>query len=307
VLSGFLITGILLRGKATSEFVASFYVRRAFRLFPLYYLALALLLFMSQEVRTAWKYYAFYGINFWVAENQRWGVATHFWTLAVEEQFYLIWPLIILLLRRRAVSLCCIALIGAGLVFRLAGAFIWDNPFAVVLLPGSIDQLACGALLAIRRMPKLSARHAFIGAVSVIATIICWHVGGAGDLRVGGVGRVANQILFSLALPFFYILVAAAARGISGPAGRVLSHPVVSYFGRISYGIYVIHYLVIQAINRHDMWGQPGYVRFIIYVSITIILSALSWHFYEAPVNRARGRVVAALTKQIRRVESVQS
>src|SRR6266478_475231 len=135
VLSGFLITGILLRGRPTPEFVVSFYFRRALRLFPLYYLVLGGLLLASHEVRAAWDYYAFYGVNLWVAKNQRWGVATHFWSLAVEEQFYLIWPLFVVLMSRRALSLLCIALIVAAPVYRLA-TVIWGNPFAGYLLPG---------------------------------------------------------------------------------------------------------------------------------------------------------------------------
>jgi peptidoglycan/LPS O-acetylase OafA/YrhL len=286
VLSGFLITGILLRGRLTPEFVVSFYIRRALRLFPLYYLVLGGLLLASHEVRAAWGYYAFYGVNFWVAVNQRWGVATHFWTLAVEEQFYFMWPFIVLLLSRRVLLRLCIALIVAAPVFRLATTVIWGNPFAGVLLPGCIDSLACGAMLALTRIPQLSARRIFIGAVSVAATIIC--------AREGGMASLAME---SLVLPFFYILVGAAARGISGPVGQALSYPVFSYLGRISYGIYVIHAIALRGIMPY-LSEVNHYVSFIIYASITVALSAVSWHFYETPINRARGRVVGALMRR---------
>jgi peptidoglycan/LPS O-acetylase OafA/YrhL len=187
------------------------------------------------------------------------GVATHFWSLASEGQFYFIWPFAVLFLSRRTLSLLCIALIVAAPVFRLA-MVIWVNPFAAMLLPGSIDQLSCGALLALMRIPQLSARHAFIGAVSVAATII---------FLTWAEGEIAFCALNSLVLPFFYILVGAAARGISGPVGQALSHPVVSYLGRISYGIYVIHFIVPRAIMP-DLSEVNHYVCFIIYVSITV-------------------------------------
>lgn len=292
VLSGFLITWILLKGKPTSEFIVSFYLRRALRLFPLYYLVLAGLLIVSNEVRGAWAYYAFYGVNFWVAINHRWGVATHFWSLAVEEQFYLIWPFAVLLLSRRTLSQLCIALIVAAPVFRLA-MFIWGNPWAGVLLPGCIDQLSCGALLALRRLPQLSARHAFIGGVSVAAVIICGSWG----------GMAGAAALHSSVLPFFYIVVGAAAHGISGPVGQALSHQAVSYLGRISYGIYVIHLIVLRAMPPLSELNH--YVRFIIYVSITLALSAVSWHFYETPINRARGRLVGALLSRFHLLASL--
>lgn len=85
VLSGFLITGILLHGTPSMEFVGSFYIRRALRLFPLYYLVIVIVATSSQQMRDAWPFYALYGANLWVVENQQWGVATHFWSLAVEE------------------------------------------------------------------------------------------------------------------------------------------------------------------------------------------------------------------------------
>jgi peptidoglycan/LPS O-acetylase OafA/YrhL len=289
VLSGFLITGILLRGTPTPGFILSFYIRRALRLFPLYYLVLGGLLIASHEVRAAWVYYAFYGINFWVAENQRWGVATHFWSLAVEEQFYLIWPFCVLLLPRRTLLLFCIALIVAAPVFRLAMIVIWDNPLAGLLLPGCIDQLACGALLALTRFPQLSVRQVFIGAISAAAATTC------GWPAVDGV--VAGTTRWSLALPFFYILVGAAARGVSGPVGQALSHPVIRYLGRISYGIYVLHFIVLGAIMPYLSKVNP-YLGGVIFGLITVALSAVSWHFYETPINRARGRVVGAFMRR---------
>ena len=106
VLSGFLITGILVRGQPTAEFIGAFYLRRGLRLFPLYFLVVAIIAVFSQELRDAWPYYTFYGVNFWVAKNMQWGVATHFWTLGVEEQFYLLWPLVVLFTPRRLLAYC---------------------------------------------------------------------------------------------------------------------------------------------------------------------------------------------------------
>ena len=141
VLSGFLITGILLRGQPTAECIGGFYLRRGLRLFPLYFLVVAIIAVFSQELRDAWPYYAFYGVNFWVAKNMQWGVATHFWTLAVEEQFYLLWPLVVLFTPRRVLAYLCVSLIPISLAFRVAMQVLAHNGFGFALLPGSFDSL----------------------------------------------------------------------------------------------------------------------------------------------------------------------
>lgn len=294
VLSGFLITRILLNGDNKVEFFAKFYLRRALRLFPLYYLVLTILLFISGEVRDAWFSYAFYGVNFWVAEHQQWGVATHFWSLAVEEQFYLIWPLIVLTISRRALEIVCITLIGCGVLFRISVVIFTDNLFAAFfLLPGCIDQLACGALLALCGLrnppyPSKLVRLVAVGAGSAVATIVCWHL-------IPG-RHVLSAMLYSLALPFFFLLVRSAACGHRGPVGRILGDPVLCYLGRISYGIYVIHFVVPWLMGPSIYALQPP-VKFVIYSGATIGLAALSWHFYETPINRRRGRFIDALVR----------
>ena len=159
VLSGFLITGILVRGQPTAKFIGGFYLRRGLRLFPLYFLVVAIIAVFSQELRDAWPYYTFYGVNFWVAKNMQWGVATHFWTLGVEEQFYLLWPLVVLFTPRRLLAYFCVSLIPIALAFRVAMQVLAHNDFGVVLLPGSVDSLACGALLRIKKTSSSCGRQ----------------------------------------------------------------------------------------------------------------------------------------------------
>lgn len=118
VLSGFLITGILLRGERSAEFVGGFYIRRALRLFPLYYLVFAIMALFSQELREAWPYYTFYSANIWIFKNMRWGAGGHFWTLSVEEQFYLLWPFVVLFTPRRGLVGACIAMVIVAPLFR---------------------------------------------------------------------------------------------------------------------------------------------------------------------------------------------
>ncbi len=118
VLSGFLITGILLEARAaggpaaTGSILRAFFVRRALRLLPLFYVVLAISCVFSPSVREGWLWHATYQTNHYIAILGGWPTAfAHAWSLAVEEQFYLVWPWIILLLPLRALGP---AMAGAG-------------------------------------------------------------------------------------------------------------------------------------------------------------------------------------------------
>ena len=293
VLSGFLITGILLHGEPSAEFVVGFYVRRALRLFPLYYLVIAIVAIASQEIRDAWTYYALYGANLWVVEKQRWGIATHFWSLAVEEQFYLIWPFVVLWCSRRALTAICFALIVAGATFRLAAVLFAQNYFAYVLLPGSFDALACGALLALFGPSRPSVMHAVMATLSALAVIVCWQYGNPASIAVA---------IHSVGLPFFYVVISGTPVGFDGVLGRVLAQPVLRYLGRISYGLYVFHYLVFVTLKPYllhvtnDPIAQVG-----IYTFATLVLGIGSWHFIESPINRNRDFVVGVVAERLSR------
>ncbi len=159
VLSGFLITGILLKsrqyiiqGKQCSLFaIRQFYIRRFLRIFPLYYaiLALAVLIAMPQ-VKEAIVWHISYLSNVYFALQGRfYGSAGHLWSLAVEEQFYLLWPWVILFLPRRWLLPTIIIFIGIAPLFRFTSTVVGVNLVAIwVLTPGACDALCLGALLA---------------------------------------------------------------------------------------------------------------------------------------------------------------
>ena len=286
VLSGFLITRILLRGTPTVAFVGGFYVRRALRLFPLYYLVLAIVAMYSAEVRDAWPYYSLYGANFWVAANMKWGTLTHFWTLAVEEQFYVVWPLVVLFCSRRVLTSVCVALIIAAPVFRFAMA---SNPFAFVLLPGSFDCLACGSLLAVIGPQRPTLSRMIVASVSIGLTLVSRLI----------YIPIPFGVYLTLPLPFFFYLISGAACEFRGMLGAVLSSPVLRYIGRISYGLYVIHFPInLWLVPYLTQWTKHTSVAGMIAAAITFGLASLSWHYFEGPINRRRAAVVDALFGQ---------
>jgi peptidoglycan/LPS O-acetylase OafA/YrhL len=133
VLSGYLITGILLDAKGSGGYFRNFYIRRALRIFPAYYLVLLLTAATIYIVAPTspvfgpgafeWNYFIFYVQNYWLGiqayQTPLAGILGHTWTLAIEEQFYLIWPAIVYFLGRRALVVFCIALLVLSPIVRV--------------------------------------------------------------------------------------------------------------------------------------------------------------------------------------------
>src|SRR2546423_2808462 len=127
VISGFLITGILLKCKKEIEngqskilTLRQFYIRRFLRIFPLYYFVILLaVMFNFSDVRRHFWWYITYTVNYFGLITGKWIGLSHFWTLALEEQFYFIWPILILLVPRRKILLVPVAAIVIGIISRV--------------------------------------------------------------------------------------------------------------------------------------------------------------------------------------------
>src|SRR5437660_6764360 len=165
ILSGFLITGILYDARNKPHYFRNFYMRRLLRIFPLYYGVLALLFFVAPLIpllrgptldylvdRQAWAW--FYAVNIHIGIHGEWSLSyiDHFWSLAIEEHFYLLWPLVVFLLARRPRALIAVSLATAlcAMLARLTGSLMglsWWTTY--VLTPFRLDGLALGAFLAV--------------------------------------------------------------------------------------------------------------------------------------------------------------
>ncbi|RUX02716.1 acyltransferase, partial [Mesorhizobium sp. M2A.F.Ca.ET.037.01.1.1] len=142
VLSGFLITRLLLDARDTSAFASgpalrSFYARRMLRIFPPYFAVLALAWFASEQSRPSLAWHALYLSNFWYARQNDWTpwLLCHFWSLSIEEQFYLAWPLIVLLAPRRRIEAIAIGVIAFSLAYRFYWPIAANPALARDLLP----------------------------------------------------------------------------------------------------------------------------------------------------------------------------
>ena len=248
VLSGFLITGILLDARGdgpepNAGYFQRFYARRALRIFPLYYLFLAVTILIAHPPMPhgTWWYWT-YTSNVLVARygwpDGRWETG-HLWSLAVEEQFYLVWPAIIAWMPRRRLPVLCTVVIVAAIAMRVAFIHQGAPHSAYVLTPARADTLAIGAALAIalRSGPRVKdtiARLApTISAVLIIALGALFVTHNL-DHRLTIGGLVFGSLATSL-------LTAATIARVETPwVRRALEWGPLVSFGTYSYAIYIV-------------------------------------------------------------------
>ena len=319
VLSGFLITGILLDSRGSERYFTSFYARRILRIFPLYYLVLFLALVVlpnfpsvhavltgqdhSVELPPQWPFWL-YLTNISVAERG-WmhGWVDIGWSLAIEEQFYLVWPLVIWLCPPRLVVWLCTAIFVAEVFARsFARARDFQSLWIYVLTWYRLDGLAIGALLAValRRgiMPALDRLVPAVVIVGVAGLIAVTILGG----HTWWWNRRMQQFGYSLiAVLAGAMLVSAISRPADSLWPRMLSAGWLRAFGAYSYCLYLIHLPVMRAVREYvfnpddyaTLAVAPWVGQVLFYPVATapaFALAWLSWRFFEAPILKLKAR-----------------
>lgn len=307
VLSGFLITRILLGlrdAPARGSAVARFYARRALRLFPAFYLVLGVAWLTGVPlVRETWPWHAAYLSNVRIAADAHWmGHLSHFWSLAVEEQFYLVWPWLIVWLPAAWLGPVLGGAVLAGPLARLlAAATGLGEPFWALVPAGSADSLALGAVVAWtawRGDDRASGTgEAWPGTTVTLLCLAVWIALAVADIasHVSSMIAVWRQVLQGV---MFAWVVRRAVMGFPSPVGAVLAHPWTVYVGRISYGVYLLHAfapLVSDAVFRTvglDAWipPSPG-ARAALSALTTLVLASVMWRVVEAPFQRVKSRL----------------
>jgi peptidoglycan/LPS O-acetylase OafA/YrhL len=297
VLSGFLITGILLDARKRNEaaqdsglayLLRAFYVRRFLRITPLYFAALAIATYFGVAgLRQTWPWHALYLSNYEIFLKNDWiGLVGHFWTLSVEEQFYLAWPLLVLRLPWAYLPNVFLAVAAGSVAFRWIGEIFFPGRVMWNLAtPGYLDSFSLGALLAYQRMmpgPLYSAILRRSG--SIIA--VCFVLAVLRKRAVGWHLVFLDPLLYAIA---YACLINIAANGARGPLGWVLSRPTLQYLGKISYGLYIAHNFapipVLALLTRFpSLWAIPRIQLFLMAIW-TLAVAMLSWHLYEGPLN----------------------
>ncbi len=297
VLSGFLITGILFDSLGDDFYFRKFYARRVLRIFPLYYGVLAVLLLLTHPLHIEWNglqyslllylqntHFLFPSL---IGFDSPYFTIDHLWSLAVEEQFYLMWPLLLFLLRRpRSIVTACVAGIALSFCLRVWGlehgwGFNWINRNLFCRM----DEMLGGAALAMLLRTRLAE-----GALRLSVPVFC--VGIAGEaLLFSGVVPVtwATSLNYTL-----LILVSAGLLGWCMQPGSVAKRAFewkpLRWLGKYSYGLYVLHLLLQKGITRlmwtpvHALLHGEAATKLAIIVAnfvLSTLAAYLSFQLYE--------------------------
>jgi peptidoglycan/LPS O-acetylase OafA/YrhL len=310
VLSGFLITGILYDSKGSQRYFRNFYARRTLRIFPLYYFVVFVSLVVLPRLGSfgehfghigkTWPTYWLYLSNFAIAftKDINHGVLALTWSLAIEEQFYLLWPLIVLSFGRQTLMKICGAAVAVAILSRtalvLAGPSQWLPwvPYNITIC--RMDGLAIGAFVALALRGPASIRSLlrpakFALPICIIAlfAIIGYH---RSMHWIGGPGQTIGYTV--LGLIFATILVLTLNDSGSGVARRFFTQRWLRFLGKYSYGLYLFHFpahiIIHDWVYGPDQFLHIGSSRVpgqLIYIVLSFALSLamalLSWHLLE--------------------------
>lgn len=294
VLSGFLIGSIVLEHHGEPGFLKRFYIKRAARILPVYAAVCAIVLALcAATAGRSWSdhpygagVYALFGTNFAMSFWGGGGIWLRpTWTLAVEEQFYLLLPLTIVLAPKRMLAPLLAVLWFAAVLFR--AHFSESNPEAALsLLPGRMDLLLGGVLAAIaNRRFDLSRHMTMLRTLPLIAMLVLVGVTFASPYRLF---LILGPSISSIAIAVFLL---AAVHG--APEGRRYRAPLLRYFGQISYALYLVHQPIIGLVHGLLLDGRPDigtpaqFAATLLGIALSIAVAAASWKWFESPILRA--------------------
>jgi peptidoglycan/LPS O-acetylase OafA/YrhL len=291
VLSGFLIGRILLNdffsiGKnelSKLKILKQFYIRRALRIFPVYFLfLLSLILLGYKDINTeklGWlfTYTSNIGIVFY---NLELGYLTHLWSLAVEEQFYLIFPILLFALNRIHPFYIIFSFITLGPLLRIT-LYLSGNQYFSWFTLSTFDYFGFGILLAYLKLKSINIRYSFSLMMLCFGLYLYLQ---SGILHF--YGKSFLGVLLPL-LPMSYMLLLDYTYTIQTSLFvRFLELKPFQFIGKISYGVYLFHFVFL---NWFPMTGKfHWFFNFIFLFSITILVALISFVFFESPINRLK-------------------
>jgi peptidoglycan/LPS O-acetylase OafA/YrhL len=256
VLSGFLITGILLDGKGSYRSLKNFYIRRTLRIFPLYYVFLLLFfIVLPYSGILAWKNITNLEMGLYWTYLINWGqpfIGVHFphlWSLAIEEQYYLFWPLVVLLARDKTLVPICFILIVTAILTRLYLVLDFDPEFSshamYTFTIARWDSLAIGSMLAVivRQQSLLNVIQQYFRATFlVLSLILLVLVAIFRHFSPSGLEGVFNQTVISFWFAMCTLFIITPCEGRIEVVRQLASHPVLCWVGKYSYAIYIFHF-----------------------------------------------------------------
>lgn len=305
-LSGFLITWLLLREHERDGTVSlsGFYMRRTLRIFPAYYAFVAFSLVTDTILGHSWTAGQVgtamtYTVNYYNAASGHTGPVAHAWSLAVEEQFYLLWPALFLLLVGRGT-----AALRAGLLVLIGGVLLWRSAlflsgtvgpaYAYNALDTRFDSLAVGCLLAVllRHPVTLRVGDALSGRAwypLVTAALIFWSRTGGSEAYHYALGFTVDSVLIAILIVQLLALHAA-------PLWRWLDFRAVRYVGALSYPLYLWHLVGLAVGGKLAFLSPMG--QDVAGALVAVVLAAGSYHLLETPVLKLKPRAEAWLARR---------
>ena len=303
VLSGFLISGILLDSRQNGNYFRAFYMRRFLRIFPLYYAALVIVIFVLPNLvsdpssfqgvlsNQVWLW-TYLGNAPWVETS--WASPGpvrlgHFWTLCVEEHFYLVWPFAVYFCSSRKLVGICTAVLGMGLTFRALSSFPGSPTWLAWSSLTRLDGLIIGSLIAIGFRHPPAVRFSWMPSSKAILPM---------GLLFAAIVMTPRRFHYAwwwsfaeIAVAIFFGLVLLQALSRKSHFARLLSNQTLRSFGKYSYGIYLIHYICEPMFEEYyyhqrllSCFGSPIFGQVIFYIltiSSSYALAFASWHLVE--------------------------
>lgn len=297
VISGFLITGILIQEKedvtrSTWDKLIKFYSRRILRIFPIYYLVLSVGflsgIYWFSEINKLW--HIFYATNIYIfLTGQGTGYTSHFWSLDVEEQFYIIWPALVLLTpNKHLIELFVVSILLAAVSLTFRPLFGYNDLSAYALPFSHFDSLGSGALLSVfvkkKNQDNLLKIKPYMIICGVIFTLSICIIR---DLKSDAPGVESALVLMNAmtiittCLTIIYIFLNQESKLV-----KFLEIKFISGIGVISYGLYLYHLLVPELFTSTSFSPKdtPSWINVIVYFFTSICISILSWLMLERKI-----------------------
>jgi peptidoglycan/LPS O-acetylase OafA/YrhL len=305
VLSGFLITGILLDYKSKIQAHTSslkvalriFYIRRALRIFPIYYILLFILfIWQTDSISSSFGWHFFYlsNVYFWLQGSFH-GSLSHFWSLAVEEQFYLLWPLLLLMIPQRNILFLFLIGVLSSMIFRFFMVTA-NNEMARFLLPANIDSFCIGGFFSLVMREKLKWTQnihqskwtrIILATVFFLFAILIEHAAFSAGIK-------SALFLCTLSISFGFMILGTCQQGTPMLLKPILHNRPLRFIGKISYGMYLYHNFIPYNYNLQiDFLSESlsmYFVQLLRFLEL-IFVSLISWYFVEQPILKMKSKL----------------
>lgn len=301
IISGFLISnqlyqykdGIDLKLKTFKHSIYIFFMRRSLRIFPLYFTVIILATWLNKGlIRDAFLWNMTYTSNYYILQLTRWpGNLSHLWSLSVEEHFYLIWPFVVLLLKRKLVPLIIVCIAFYSFYFRYTHSLDYLNCYVNTI--SNLELFMSGALLAYmyRYFPTVFSiifhssllRNSSLLLFTIMLVIIYFNHSKVEFITI--YFKTVLGIVFTFNLGFLIT-------GYKGILKKILENKFLIHLGKLSYCIYLVHNFVPGILLPIENSGLHDFTKFGIYLITTLVGSELIYRYFENPIRKLNRRFV---------------